>query len=73
MHFKSMTEFSSWKEMEEEAAYTTYVKTEQTYKTSVSGNSKYLLANIHHKYTDIAACYYFISCRSWETSCEYIG
>ncbi len=38
LHFKSMTEFNSWKEMEEEATYTAYVKTQQTYKPSASGN-----------------------------------
>ena len=33
-----MTEFKSWKEREEEATYTTYVKSQQTYHPHTSGN-----------------------------------
>ena len=36
--FPSMREFVDWKEREEEATYSTYVKSQQTYRPSSSGN-----------------------------------
>jgi hypothetical protein len=37
LEFSSMTEFNSWKEREEDATYTTYVKNQQAYKPNSSG------------------------------------
>ena len=37
LEFPSMTEFMSWKEREEDATYTAYVKSQQTYNPQLSG------------------------------------
>lgn len=38
-----MTEFQSWKEREEDATYTTYVKSQQTYHPHTSGKNAHVI------------------------------
>lgn len=65
-----MTEFTSWKEREEDATYTTYVKNQQAYKPSSSGEFLVLLSipvNIIllvYWQTEIKTRHYFVCCRS---------
>ena len=39
-----MTKFHSWKEMEEDATYTSYVKNQQTYHPHISGEHAHALS-----------------------------
>ena len=61
-----MTEFQSWKEMEEDATYTTYVKHQQTYPHT-SGEHAHAISLskiMFYGHTEIKARHYFICCQS---------
>ena len=69
LEFSCMTEFQSWKEREEDATYTTYVKNQQTYHPHASGKYAHtMLSNIVYYFTcihaEIKVRHYFICCRS---------
>lgn len=63
-----MTEFTSWKEREEDATYTTYIKNQQAYKPSSSGEFVMVLSIpvilLVYQQTEIKTRYYFVCCRS---------
>ena len=69
LSFVSMNDFQSWKEREEEATYTTYVKSQQTYHPSFEGVffANDLINTGMHNVTSLVAeisnRYYFVCCR----------
>ena len=66
-----MTEFNSWKEREEDATYTTYVKNQQAYNPSSSGKLacacsvvNYPSFIVFYRQAEIKTRHYFVCCRS---------